>query len=121
MADDKKPDPPLDKPKVKVTVAPVTHPVRNAPPEEVDDNHRQNRENEQYAKKIKENLTDQVKKAIERAAPQGGEKQFEAAEKTADAASRQINEGKIDKIKVHVADGQRERTTEHMPNESSSD
>jgi hypothetical protein len=70
----------------------------------------QRRENHQYADKVRKRLSEDVKKSVDTAgndaerrdSPNPRKDQLDAAKKTVDDASRQIDPNKIERVKVKV-------------------
>ncbi len=64
-------------------------------------------ENRHYSRKVKRHLEKEVKEAIEEAAPDGSDAQFDAADKKLDEAKQGVSPDKVDDIEVEV-EGTRE-------------
>ena len=77
---------PLKNPEVDVNVTPKRNVSGNDP----------------YVKKVKRSLEGDVKKAIDKAAPDGSKKQLESAEKATKDAATKIDPSKVDNVKVRV-------------------
>lgn len=86
---DKKPEKPLENPKVYVNVVPK------------DD---KKTEHHDAAEKAGKTLKENVEKAIEKNKPGGKEKQFDAADSEVKKAEQGTNPKQIDKIRVRVVD-----------------
>ena len=88
---EKKPEPPLEKPKVDVTVTPKDGESRQ-----------EKKDNKEYADSVKEKVEKKVKEQLDANQGGGAKKQLDAAEKVADDAKQGVDQKKVDKIKIKV-------------------
>lgn len=88
---EKKAEPPLENPKVDVSVTPKKG-----------ENRKQTEENKEYADHVQKKVEKEVKKALDANKGGGAKKQLDAAEQVADGAKRGADKGRVEKIKIKV-------------------
>jgi hypothetical protein len=88
---EKKAEPPLENPKVDVTVTPKDG-----------SNRQEKKDNKEYADSVKEKVEKEVKKQLDANKDGGAKKQLDAAEKVADGAKQGADKSKVEKIKIKV-------------------
>jgi hypothetical protein len=84
-------EPPLEKPKVDVTVTPKEGESRT-----------ERKDNKDYAEKVEKKLKEQVQQQIDGNKGGGAKKQLDAAEQVADGAKKGVDGNKVDKVKIKV-------------------
>lgn len=88
-------DPPIEKPKVKVTAKPADT-----------DSPKQKEVNDQAAEKIEKSVADNVRKALDDHKTGGSQQQLDAAKRAVEDAGKQVSPQRVKEIEVQV-DGQR--------------